>query len=55
VPRYINNFPEPVYFDQTVFIPNQEVETFDIIDNQAFVMSSKKGHLQLRLIQMINY
>ena len=21
MPRYINNFPEPVYFDQTVFIP----------------------------------
>ena len=40
MPRYINNFPEPVYFDQTVFIPNQEVETLDVIDNLAFVMSS---------------
>jgi len=49
VPRYINNFPEPVYFDQTVFIPNQEVETFDIIDNQAFVMSSKKGPFAITL------
>jgi hypothetical protein len=40
VPRYINNFSHPVYFDQTVFIPNQEVETLDVIDNRAFVMSS---------------
>jgi len=55
VPRYINNFPEPVYFDQTVFIPNQEVETFDIIDNQAFVMSSKKGPFAITLNTMINY
>ena len=37
MPRYINNLSSPIYFNQTVFVPRQEVETFDTINNQAFI------------------
>jgi len=43
VPKYINRFSKPIYFDQTVFIPNQEVETLNVIDNQAFIVSTQPG------------
>ena len=41
MPRYINRFTSPIYFDHTVFIPNQEVETLNVIDNQAFIVSTQ--------------
>jgi hypothetical protein len=40
MPRYINNSGNPVYFGNTVFSPNQEVATYDTLDNRAFTVGS---------------
>lgn len=40
MPKYLNNLAQPVYFNNTVFPPNQEVETYDTLENQAFAVGS---------------
>ena len=40
MPKYINNLSNPVYFDNTVFVPNQEVETYNTLDTKAFVVGT---------------
>lgn len=40
MPKYRNNYSNPIQFDGTVFAPNQEVETYNTLDNRAFIVSS---------------
>lgn len=40
MPKYINKYTNPVYANDTVFSPNQEVETINSIDNRAFVIGT---------------
>jgi len=40
MPRYINNYSLPVYFRNTVFTPNTEVETLDVPVTRATVVST---------------
>lgn len=40
MPKYVNNYANPVYYNNVTFIPNQEVETYDTLDNRAFIIST---------------
>jgi len=40
VPKYVNNLSNPVYFNNTVFAPNQEIETYDTLSNRAFIVGT---------------
>jgi len=40
MPKYLNNFSNPVYFGSTVFTPNQEVETYDTLENKAIIIGT---------------
>ncbi len=40
MPRYINNSSNPISYNSTTFISNQEVETFDTLDNRAIVVGT---------------
>lgn len=40
MPTYVNNSSIPIYFNDVVFIPNQEVETYHILPNRAFVVGT---------------
>lgn len=40
MPTYKNNLAQPVYFGDDVFVPNQEIKTFNTLDNVAFVVGS---------------
>ena len=40
MPKYVNNAAVPVYFNGTVFVPNQEVETYDTLENRAIVVGT---------------
>ncbi len=40
MPKYVNNAAVPVYFNGTVFVPNQEVETYDTLENRATVVGT---------------
>ena len=40
MPKYVNNAAVPVYFNGTVFVPNQEVETYDTLENRAFIVGT---------------
>jgi len=42
VPTYINNYTKPVYYGDTVFIPNQAVQTLNVLDNRAFIIGTKE-------------
>lgn len=37
MPTYINNYGQPVYYGNVVFAPNQEIKTYDTLDNRAFI------------------
>jgi hypothetical protein len=41
VPKYINKSSNPVYFGNSVFTPNQEVETLDTLVTRAFIVGTK--------------
>ena len=41
MPRYINTLSNPVNFNNTAFIPNQEVETYDTLDTGSFIIGTK--------------
>jgi len=40
VPKYLNNYSNPIYYGNTTFAPNQEVETYDNLANQANIVNS---------------
>ena len=40
MPTYLNNSSQPIYFNNKVFIPNQEVQTFDTLENAAFIVGT---------------
>lgn len=40
MPAYINNYTKPVYYGKTVFAPNQETQTYDVLDNRAFIVGT---------------
>ena len=41
MPRYINTLSNPVNYNNTAFIPNQEVETYDTLDTSSFVIGTE--------------
>jgi hypothetical protein len=40
MPKYVNNYANPVYYNNVTFIPNQEVETYDTLENRASVVGT---------------
>ena len=40
MPKYINGLSNPIYFNGTVFVPNQEVETYNTLDTKAFAVGT---------------
>lgn len=40
MPTYINRLSTPVYFNDVVYVPNQPVESFDSMENQAFIVGT---------------
>lgn len=40
MPKYVNSLSQPIYAGNTVFAPNQEVETLDTLDNRAFIVGT---------------
>ncbi len=41
MPKYINTASYPIYYGNKVFIPNQMVETYDVINTYAYVVTVK--------------
>ena len=40
MPKYINKLSNPIFFGNVSFLPNQETQTYDTIDNRAFSIGS---------------